>query len=187
MRTEQLSVLKRHDALLALLNSRAAGAGVAATNFALTGNTPVAPSDLTGTGTQIVLAAMDLTPKVSGLFHVDWTITYTLAAADTVKFIVEAVPAVTAITGGSSVGTIKLFYEHTTPLVVTGGAPVLSLTTNDQIATGNIAHVTRQISGMVLLGGALNTRQAIQLNVVTTGGQNISAISLWGFANEIAA
>lgn len=186
MKTLQLSVLKRIDALLAGARARASGIFVVSQNGAFSGNAALSPGDLTsGTNTPIVLAALDLTPVNKGLFLFHALVDYTLSAADTVAFSVQAIPAVTAITGGTALGNVH--YESGQgagqPVVVTGGTPVPSLTTSDEIATAQIAHQSKTIAGLVQLTET-QTRQAIQLTVVATGGSHITSMSLWISALE---
>lgn len=184
MRTMQLSVLKRLDNLVAGARARAAIPVVGAANESGKAAPPAALGDLSGVTTAFIdLAAMDLTPKGSGRFQYTATVNYTLDGADTVTFNVDAVPLVTAISGGTASGNFH--YESGTPIVVTGGAPVVEIPTVDQIAAGQIAAVSKTISGFVQLA-PLGGRQAIVLAVKTAGGAHLTGITLTTLAFEIA-
>lgn len=183
MRTMQLSVLKRIDNLLAKAMARSS-AGFVSGNLVGSPAGGVTPDNLTASGTETVVAALDLTPVLAGVFHFDFKITYTLSAADTVTWRVKSIPAVTAITGGAAVG--GLHYSAGSPVVVAGGTPVLQFSRADELATGNIAKVSATLSGIIQLTGSPEaTRQAIEITAQTGGGANLTTVNLSTAANEI--
>lgn len=175
MRTSNLSVLKRLDALVQLALARANGAAVPG-NKVVTPLGGVTPSDLSGTTTApIIVSALDVTPVRAGTYRVAVVVNYTLSAADEVTWVLGAVPTVTAITGGTTVGNVH--YESGTPVVVTGGSPSAQIGSSATVATGQIAHATATVTGLVAVG-AKGVRAAITLTAVTVGGAHITGITL---------
>lgn len=181
MRTMQGSVLKRIDNLLARASSRASGAA-SASGIVTAGNGGVTLGPLDGTTTTppTVIAAFDVTPTKGGLYQVSFTVGYVLSAADNLGFLVDAVPAVTAITGGAAAPPPNAAFHYETtgsPLVVTGGTPVLAISAAVAVATGQIAAQTQLITGTVQLLPT-PTRQAIVLSVVTAGGAHLTTLAI---------
>lgn len=174
--------LKRLDALTARASARAsaaAGAGGSAIVAALLTLGP-----LNGTTTVATdIAAFDVTPTKGGLYLVGITASFVLSAADAgVAWVLLAVPAVTAISGGAVADT-NFHYETTgSPLVVTGGTPVAQYGAAQEIATGQIAAQNQVILAAVQLAPT-PTRQAIVLAVQTTGGAHLTTL---GVANAFA-
>jgi hypothetical protein len=172
------SALKRLDNLVRLALSRATGAGLAAGAGVITQDDEVVCGPLTGTTTSpITVAAWDVTPVKSGLYLVGFTLPFVLSAADTVSWNIEAVPLVTAITGGTAIRS-TFHYESTSPLVVAGGTPVNAGLYTQEIATGDITAQTPTLCMAAVTPGAIGTRQALVLFVKTAAGAHLTTLEI---------
>lgn len=163
--------------------------------FSTNGNGgPVTPGALTlAAATPVLVAAVGMTPKGVGLTEVAFMLTLTLAAADTVTMRAAVQANVTSITGGSELGGASPSFNYETgqgagqPVVVVGGAVTQQGSFVESRPAGALT-VTCIFAGAVELpavtvAGAVS---AILLDIATTGGADISALSLSAFGQEVS-
>lgn len=172
------NALKRLDNLVAGARARASAASLAGAAQLVTQADEAVCGALTGTTTSpIVIAAFDVTPNKSGLYLVGFTLPLVLSAADTLSWNIEAVPLVTAITGGTAIRE-TFHFETSSPVVVTGGTPVDVGLLTQEIATGDIGAQSPSFVFAAAMPGAIGTRQALVLFVETAGGAHLTTLEI---------
>jgi len=162
----------------------AAGAAAAASGASAIYQATQTVDNLTTTATPKYVIAANVTPRKSGIFQVNFSVKFTLAAADSVQAVLEGYTTGvgTGFTGGTA-GAHGWRYA-VDPLVAPGGSPAAFFATINTYAAGNIASATLTASGLaVLLPGA--GLQAIGVLLSTGGGQNLSAIAVSASAFEL--
>ena len=164
-------------------------------NFGNVGNSgAVSPGNFAG-GAAINLVAFLMTPRGLGSFNVRALLNMIVAAADAdIVLAVEVIPNVTAFSGGTLVtGGIPARYETGTgagqPVVVTGDAAIPIGQWSEQIATGDIGHVTASLDldanvPTPTLAGALGAAIVLTL---ATAAQALTGLKLNASVQESQA
>jgi len=140
--------------------------------------TAVAPANVAAP-TNFNIAAIALTPRVSGRFQYDFTLVYTDSAADTVTGGIGLITPYTSVSGGTLLNKI---YWESSPITITGGtilaAPGIYAAT---FATGNLQQ-TMAVGGITPTA-PLGVPLLIVLQV--TAAHNLSGMSLVASAFEL--
>lgn len=137
-----------------------------------------------------VVAAFPLIPKGSGRYFFSFSLACTLSANDTkTSCTCGILTGITSINGGSSVGTysnniLSAHYSSSGVVSVTGGVAGPSITLFE-IATAGESTPIATLLWQGVLQATLGSTSALELLMTSASGVNFSAMSLWGYVQEI--
>jgi hypothetical protein len=140
--------------------------------------TPVAPANVSAP-TSFLIAAIALTPKVSGRFQYDFTLIYTDSAADTVTGVIGIVSPYTSVSGGTLLNKV---YWESSPITISGGTILAAPGTYAAtFGAGNLQQT------MVMGGLSPTAPLGVPLLIIleVTAVHNLSAMSLVCSAFEL--
>jgi hypothetical protein len=148
----------------------------------LSGGNGLSPGDLTaGTTSPINLFAHEFASKGGGLFALDFVLTFTLSAADTVTIALLGLTDITAFSGGSlsngTAGSLR-FETGGSPLVVTATSVAFSGWAK-QVAAGEIAKQTATWVGTLSVTVVPSPNPlGVLATIKTASGAQVTAMSL---------
>lgn len=143
-----------------------------------------APSNLTAPSA-VVLCAGVLTPKTTGVVLVSLSLTYTISGAGTMTAVIQIVPTVTAIAGGTTPSSqIQWHVENGgTAVSLTGGSPT-TLATVAKTATASASTDFSYTIPMSAPTFPIVIGSQFGIQVVVTSAVNLTSMQLAGYILE---
>lgn len=131
------------------------------------------PTNLTAPSS-VVLAACLFTPKSSGVLQITFSLAYAISGAGTATFVIQLVPAATAIAGGVVVGGWSV-ENGGTPVTVAGGSPVALATIPKTASAAASTDITFTVpaSGSGQVGFKILVSSAVNLTAMQLAGSVI--------------